>query len=959
MFSSLIEKSKDSFVVRSVIVFILMIVLFMLVAVKLFGLQVVTEKKSPEADMQELDRISKAGKDESEAGYKYVTEYVLPARGNIYDKNGNLLAYNVQDYNLYLINSASLKNNEERNAAMLGLSKLLKQYGYEPDFTFPLVVDESGRLSYTVSDNALYRFLKNCFGLPSANDLTAEQKETTPDELYDYLKKGNKITSMFGIDDKYTRDEALEIMKYRYQLYTNNPSYAKIKLVSGISEEFRIVLLENLSNIPCVEIEKTYKRVYNDSLYFAHVIGYIGTINEAELAASKKVGLDIYTSESKVGKLGVEQSYDDYLQGSLGEVRVTLNSSGQIVEKTRISEPVDGNDLYLTIERESQIAGYYLVEKNVAAILLSKLVNSMSYGSMGTSADEITIPVYEVYSALIENNVIKVSDFNERELSDAEKNIYEPFSSEKGSWTLKLKELLKQDNTVKYNDCDENTKELLDYLYSALRNGWAVVNKNIDTDSEHFKKYLKGEASISEFLNACIENGNIDTSVLKLSDGYYSTDELYKILYEFIAEKLKTDNGFEKKIYRLMIMGGKISPKDLCLALYDQGVLREDKESYNALANYRLSTFEFIKRKINNLEITPAMLALRPCSGSMVVTDPFNGKVKALCSYPSYDNNRLTNSIDYDYYTELSEDKSYPMLCRATQSKTSTGSTFKPLTAIAALTEGTITAGTTIHDDVKFEKITPSPSCWSTRSHGYINVSEAIMYSCNYFFFETAYRFSTRGGNYSDERGLSVIHKYAEKFGFNSLSGVEIQESMPEISNTDAIRTSIGYYHSFAPVHMAKYVSTIANSGTCYNLTLIDQVKSKEGVVVYEKEPSVYYKLDEVAKNSWDAVHIGMRKVVITSLPSVFKGFNISVAGKTGTQQVSLKQPNNALFISYAPYENPEIAVAVVLPNGYTSSNAAKVAKEYYDFYFNGNNKENLLSGKVYAGEADGTKVGD
>ena len=956
MLSTLIEKTKDSILVRSVIVFIVMIVLFMLVAIRLFKLQVVNEKKDPEAEMQQIEKINK---DDAEAGYKYVTEYVLPARGNIYDKNGNLLAYNTQEYNLYFINSASLKNNAEKNEAMLGLSKLLKEYGYEPEFTFPLVLDGRGRLRYTVSDNALLRFLKNCFGLPSANDLTEEQKATNPTQLFEYLKKGNKITSMFGIDDKYTTEEALEIMKFRYQLYINNPSYQRIKLVTGISEEFRIVLLENLSSIPCVEVEKTYKRIYNDSIYFSHIIGYIGTINEAELSEFEKEGYTNYTLDSKVGKLGVEQSYDNYLQGNLGEVRVTLNSSGQIVEKVRVQEPVDGNDLYLTIDRESQIAGYYLLEKNIAAILLSKLVNSQSHGSMGTDADDITVPIYDVYAALIENNVIKISDFSTRELTENEKNIYEPFVSEKGVWIEKLGEILKKDNTLSYNECDEKMQEILDYIYSALRNNWGIITKNVDTESDHFKKYLAGEISLAKFINDCIENGNVDTSVLKMEDGYYSTAELYEIIYSFIMDKLPDDNGFGKKIYKMLIMDGKISPKDLCLVLYDQGVLKEDKESYSLLANYRLTTFEFIKRKINNLEITPAMLALRPCSGSMVVTDPFSGDVLALCSYPSYDNNRLTNSIDYDYYSELTDDKSYPMLCRATQSRTSTGSTFKPLTAIAALTEGTITTGTTIHDDVKFEKITPSPSCWSTRSHGYINVSDAIMYSCNYFFFETAYRFSTKGGNYSDDRGLSVIHKYADKFGFNSLSGVEIQESMPEISNTDAVRTAIGYYHNFAPVHIARYVSTIANSGTCYNLTLIDQVKSKEGVIVYEQEPSVYYKLDEVAKSSWDAVHLGMRKVVLNSLPSVFKGFNVHVAGKTGTQQVSLKQPNNALFISYAPYENPEIAVAVVLPNGYTSSNAAKVAKEYYDFYFNGNNKENLLTGKVYAGEADGTKIGD
>jgi penicillin-binding protein 2 len=279
-----------------------------------------------------------------------------------------------------------------------------------------------------------------------------------------------------------------------------------------------------------------------------------------------------------------------------------------------------------------------------------------------------------------------------------------------------------------------------------------------------------------------------------------------------------------------------------------------------------------------------------------------------------------------------------------------------------ALTEGTITTDTYIHDSVKFTSITPSPSCWSTSGHGTINVTDAIYHSCNYFFFTVAYRFSKNSrGDYSDEQGLKLIQKYAAKFGFDSVSGVEISESDPEISNTDAVRTSIGYYHNFAPIQIARYATTIANSGTCYNLTLIDSVKTKDGSVVFENEPSVYNTLDEVAESSWNAVHQGMYKVVnsSSSLRTVFRGLSVTVAGKTGTAQVSLNQPNNALFISYAPYSDPEVCVTVVLPNGYKSANAAATAAEFYKFYFDGTNADNLLSGNVYAGEAENIDVGD
>lgn len=946
------SEKKDIASRRLIVVFIFIIILFIVLTIRLFDFQVAAKREaSPESTAEKIS---------IETGYKYVSESTLPARGNIYDCNGNLLAYNVIEYNLNLFNSAELGNNADKNAALYALTKLLAQNGLTREFSFPLVIDETGKLAYTVSGNSLYRFLKNCYGLASANDLSEEQKNTTPDELYEYLKNGNRFAPMFQISDEYTREEALEIMSYRYQLFINNPSYAPIRVISGIDDKLRIALLENMSSIPCVEIVRTYKRVYNDSIYFAHILGYIGQISETELKAHQDAGEENYIAESKVGKLGVEQSYDSYLQGTLGETRLTLNSSGQIVAKEIISNPVDGNDLYLSVDRESQIAGYYLIEKNLAAIIINKLENSYSKGTIGEDADGILIPIYDVYSALVTNNVIDTASFPERDdLSTSEKRIYETFLASKAGLTKELLSLVSSGNKTLVSELSDRDKDFLSYIYTSLRNSWGIITKNVNPGSEYFKAYLDEESSFSDFLTACIENGNIDTAMLGLDAGYYSTSDIYNSVYELIKAKLDEDQGYFKQIYRALIYDGSIEAKDLCLILFDQKVIKKDDDSYEQLSDYLLTPFDFMKRKINNLEITPAMLALRPCSGSLVVTDPSNGAVKAMVSYPSYDINGLTNSIDYDYYSKLYDDASVPMLCRATQSKTNTGSTFKLLTAIAALTEGTIDISTTITDEVKFEKIVPSPSCWNVYGHGTIDVTDAIKYSCNFFFFETAYRFSSIGDTYSDDKGIKLIHKYYEKFGFDSLSGVEVTESSPEMSNADAIRTAIGYNHYFAPVQIAKYITTIANSGKCYNLSLIQSVKSKDGLTVYERQPILYNELSDVASYSWDAVHLGMLKVVQNSLTVGFDTVGVNIAGKTGTGQVSLNQPNNALFISYAPYENPEIAVTVVLPNGYTSGNAAKVAKEYYDFYFNDANKENLLSGNVYAGELGDTTIID
>ncbi len=950
MFKNLFEKLKDISINRMLVVFVLIFFMFSGMLVRLFSMQVVNNENN-EKEIEE---------EKTAEGYKIVSVSINPARGNIYDRNGNLLAYNTLQYNIEFFNSADLSTNDEKNQAISSLIRLLDENGIEREFDFPMMINADGKPEYTVSDSVLLRFLKNCYGLASTKDLTDEQKETTAEGLFEYLKKGNKITSMFGISDSYTDEEAMEICAYRYQLYINNPSYSSIRLASDISEEMRIRILENQNIIPCVYISKSYKRIYDDAMYFAHIIGYVGKINETELAAYNDDGNENYNTESVVGKLGVEKSYDEFLQGICGEMQLAVNSMGQVVSREVVVEPVDGNSLYLTIDRDSQVAGYYIVEKNIASTLLEVLVNSYDYGTKGESADGITIPIYEAYSSLITNNVIDVINFPDRELSDAEARIFQAYQTGSVSVIEGLKTELLYGNKNPYNNLGMYTRDYMDYLYDALKGSWGLLTVNIDTESSYFKAYLNGESSMAQLIEACIDNGNVDTSVLELDEGYYSTEEIYSAVYDFIFSKISEDEEFIKLVYRTMIFNGNVSARDVCLILYDQGILKADSDTYNSLLNYTLSPYDFMKRKINSLEITPAMLALKPCSGSIVATDPDSGDVIAMVSYPSYDNNRLTNQIDYDYYMKLSKDKSYPMLCRATQSKTTTGSTFKPLMSVLALTEGEITTDTVIYDRVKFEQIVPSPSCWASYGHGSLDVAGAIENSCNYFFFTIAYNMSLNSiGEYSDEQGLNIIQKYAAKFGFDSLSGVEISESTPAVSSTDAVRTSIGYFHSFAPVHISKYATTLANGGTCYDLTLIDKVLSKDGSTVFEKNANVYNELDEVSQSSWDAVHNGMYRVVNNGLKQLFKDISVKVAGKTGTAQVSLNQPNNAVFISYAPFDNPEISVTVVIPNGYKSGNAAKVAAEFYAFYFDGTNKDNLLSGNVFAGAANDTQVGD
>ena len=388
-----------------------------------------------------------------------------------------------------------------------------------------------------------------------------------------------------------------------------------------------------------------------------------------------------------------------------------------------------------------------------------------------------------------------------------------------------------------------------------------------------------------------------------------------------------------------MIKSNEISGDNVVNLLYLQGVLNPDSdielEEYN---NGQYGPYEFMFKKIANLDITPAMLALDPCSGSIVVTDVRNGDVLAMVSYPSYDNNYMTNEVDAAYYNTLLEDKTTPLYNRACQQKLAPGSTFKVLSSVCGLSEGVIDQGSYVYCPGEFDKIDPAPKCWIYPSgHGGLDVEAAIQRSCNVFFYQVGYSLAwTADGTYSDSYGLSRLEKYAKMFGLGDLSGVELPEITPSISDNDVVRSAIGQgKNSYAPVQLARYVSTVANSGTCYNLTLIDKVTDYEGNVLVDNQAEVLNNLS-ISSSTWNSVHNGMRRVITLNTPGseLVNKVNVSVAGKSGTAQESEIRPDHALFISYAPYENPEVSVTCVLQNGYSSGNAIELAGFVYAYMY-------------------------
>ena len=326
-------------------------------------------------------------------------------------------------------------------------------------------------------------------------------------------------------------------------------------------------------------------------------------------------------------------------------------------------------------------------------------------------------------------------------------------------------------------------------------------------------------------------------------------------------------------------------------------------------------------------------------------------------TYPGYDNNKMANSIDSAYYNKLREDLSLPLYDYATQQRTAPGSTFKMVSSVAGLEEGVIDTSSIITCHGVYDKVKPSPKCWiNPGAHGDLNVVGGITNSCNSFFYEVGYRLSTDLNNtYQADLGLEKLAKYADMFGLSDTSGIEIVENDPKVSDELPILSAIGQgTNNYTTVGIARYVNTVANGGTCYNLTLLSKETDSEGNLLKTFTPTVRNQV-QIKESTWNAVHQGMRGVVQNA--AVFDKVPMAIAGKTGTAQEKTTRANHALFVGYAPYEDPQITIATRIAFGYTSSYAAEISRDVIKYYFKLEDSEVLLNGE--ASEVGGAVIED
>ena len=881
------------------------------------------------------------------------------ARGNIYDRNGNLLAYNELAHSVTIedvYESGSMKNYKLNNTIYQTI-KIVEKNKDKLVSDFKISTDKNDRYIFTVDGISLSRFLADVYGHASINDLTAKEKNSTPDDVINYLcgwerfrigyYDENTKKADFVPGNGFTKKEVLQILNVRYDM--NNNSYQKYiatTIANNVSDKTVAIIMENTNELEGVAIAEGTIRKYVDPIYLSNIIGYIGKVSSTdELDVLLETNPE-YTINDTVGKLGIEKSMEQYLQGKKGSETLFVNSVGKTTEVSNYVEPIAGNDIYLTIDKDLQIAVYKILEEDLAGILCAKIINAKTFDTSAVTASKIMIPIYDVYIALFDNNVIDIEHLSEDDAKENESLIYSKFLDRKEAILRGLEKELFETKTV-YNNLSLEYQVYESYIIDKLYSD-GIINKSlVDSKDKTYIAWTTDETiSLYDYINYCISMNWIDVSKLELEGQYSNSGQIYEKIVDYALWAIEKDSAFVKKIYKYMIKNDVISGATICKALVEQGGVELEESEEKRLFSGATTAYSFIMARIKNLDITPAQLALDPCSASCVITDVNTGDVLALVSYPGYDNNKLSNGVDAQYYAQLQNDLSTPMINYATRHKTAPGSTFKMVSATAALNEGVVTPYTQFTCTGIFEKIFPAARCWAyPSSHGSINVSEAIRHSCNMYFYEVGYHLGLRGDTYYNDQALSRLQIYADEYGLTDLSGVEIEESNPTFSTEDGVRSAIGQgTNAYTTVGLCRYVATVANSGTCYNLTLLDKVTDRSGNLLLDNSAQVRNTIN-MDTSYWSAIHRGMRDVVENN--KYFTDYPIKVAGKTGTAEESHNRANHALFVCYAPYESPDIAVTTRIAFGYSSSYAAKTTKDILDYYFDFKDEESLISGEA------------
>ncbi len=927
--NGLIKFIKTAARSRLFVLGIILIVIFILVVQRLFVLQVVN-------------------------GEDYLNNYTLSiekeitkegARGNIYDKNGLLLAHNELSYTITLEDAGTYdttaEKNEALNAEISTLIDMIEANGDSITNNLSLYMDENGELSFLVEGSALQGFRRDVYGRASVSDLIVNSKlgydeaRATTEQMYTYL------LDEFGVDTNiYNRYRAYQIVVIRYALSLNSyQQYISTDVAEDVSDETVAMVEEHLYELEGVGVNEGTKRVYNYPEYFSHILGYTGKIS-AEEYETLSAEDDSYTLNDTVGKAGIEQVMEQELQGEKGSETVYVNNVGKVLEVKESTDPKAGNDVWLSLDATLQMTVYDLLEQELAGILYTNIIEGReSYG------DDLYIPIYDVYEALVTNSVIDITRFSEAAPDSRQYSAYLAYLEYRDDVYSSLADALSGDTP--YEELSEEMQEYITFVITYLQDSGVFDASAVSSEDDMYVAWKNGGVSAKEYLEYAIETSWIQVSAFEMEEQYVDTGETYLALIDYAVEQIQSSTAFDRLIYKYLIAQDRISGTTLCLILFEQGVLDYNETSISRLESGEVDAYSFLKEKIKNLEITPAQLALDPCTGSCVIMDPNTGELLACVSYPGYDTNRLANSMDTAYYNQLLADQSLPLYNNATQQATAPGSTFKLVTATAGLTEGVITTSTEINDPGTFTELDYNLKCWVYPSgHGTETVIGAIRDSCNTFFCEVGYLLSLVDGEFEEDVGISYLQEYGHDYGLGEDTNIEISEGTSQVADEFPVSAAIGQSDNrFTTVQLCRYAAALANQGTVYDLTLLNKVTDSEGHTLSVYEPEVRNEMTDISSSTWEALRTGMKEVIQSH--TEFDDLRTVIAGKTGTAQESEERPNHALFIGYAPADDPEIAIATRIAYGYTSSNMCAFADTVMRYYFGEATAEELITGQA------------
>lgn len=432
----------------------------------------------------------------------------------------------------------------------------------------------------------------------------------------------------------------------------------------------------------------------------------------------------------------------------------------------------------------------------------------------------------------------------------------------------------------------------------------------------------------------------------KLDEGYESHDYIGKTGVEYTLEKyLRGKNGTKQLD---MSVDGTIEDE------YVQSeAVAGDTVSLTIDTDLQGKTEDIIKDAVQSLK----QMKKKSSFGAAVLMNVNSGEILAMASYPNYSPEVFVGGINQKDWNELKENNA--LYDRAASGSYAPGSTFKMVTATAALEENKVSQTEVINDRGVYP-YAHNPVCWYYtqyhRGHGNVNIKQALQKSCNYFFYEMGRRL-----------GIDTLDKYAEFFGLGQKTGVELSSetagtlASKEVAEqkkkkwylSDTLSAAIGQsYNAFSPLQMARYVSIVANGGNYINATVIKSIKDADENEVSKDEIRKYVNellgqnTDpvsdlKISKETLDIVKAGMRLVTSPggTAYAAFSSFGKSVAGKTGSAQAKATSDGsniaNGWFVGFTPYKDPEVAVVVILEDGSTDSYAAKTARKILDAYYN------------------------